>query len=140
MSRIYSVTETGRIEYGEGFVDAPKRKALGETSEHSLTKDEIAERLVKFWKGAATKHGGKVDAAWIEVFVALYPDGKLNAAESKREIVLTDQEYGKAHIQMPVRALYYSKVTGKPSIQHTEEEEILEMQPVIKALREVMSN
>lgn len=130
--------DTGFYVEGEGFVDAPKRKALGEASEHVLTKEEIAERLLNFWKGIATKHGGKVDAAWVEVFVTIYPNGDVKRADSRREIVLTDQEFGKAHLQMPVRALYYSKTTNKPSIQHTEEEEILEMKPVIDALITVL--
>jgi hypothetical protein len=39
---------------------------------------------------------------------------------------------------MPVRALYYSKTTNKPAIQHTAEEEILEMEPVINALANVL--
>lgn len=131
--------DTGFYVEGEGFIDAPKRIALGGTDENSLTKEEIAEKLLSFWKGVAAKHGGRVDAAWVESFAVLHPDGRIKISESRREIILTDQEFGKAHLQMPVRALYYSKVTGKPSIQHTEEEEILEMKPVIDALSEVLT-
>ena len=130
--------DTGFYVKGEGFVDAPKRKALGKTSEHNLTQEEITERLLNFWKGVATKHGGKVDAAWIETFVVIYPDGSVEKADSRREIILTDQEFGKAHPQMPVRALYYSKTTNKPSIQHTKEEEMLELKPIINALITVL--
>lgn len=130
--------DTGFYIEGEGFVDAPKRKALGETNEHTLTKEEIAERLLSFWKGIAKKHGGKVNAAWIEAFVVIHPDGSIRKADSRREVILTDQEFGKAHLQMPVRALYYSKTTNKPAIQHTKEEELLEMKPVIDALVKVL--
>jgi inosine/xanthosine triphosphate pyrophosphatase family protein len=130
--------DTGFYVEGEGFVDAPKRKALGETNESSLTQEEITKRLLSFWKGVATKYGGKVDAAWVETFVAIHPDGNVEKADSRREIVLTDQEFGKAHPQMPVRALYYSKTTNKPSIQHTEEEEILELKPITDALAKVL--
>ncbi|OGZ56629.1 MAG: hypothetical protein A3J04_01775 [Candidatus Ryanbacteria bacterium RIFCSPLOWO2_02_FULL_47_14] len=133
--------DTGFYVQGEGLVDTPKRKALGETSERTLTKEEIAERLLSFWKGVATKHGGKVDAAWVEAFAVLYPNGNIKVAESRREVLLTDQEFGKGHLQMPVRALYYSKATNKPAIQHnTKEEEMLEMQPVIDALKTVLTN
>ena len=131
--------DTGFYVEGEGLVDAPKRKVLGETDEHSLTKEEIAEKLLSFWKGIAKKYGGKVDAAWVEAFVVLDRNGNMRVADSRREVVLTDQEFGKAHIQMPVRALYYSKTTNKPAIQHTEEEEILEMKPVTIALSKVLN-
>lgn len=130
--------DTGFYVEGEGFVDAPKRKALGDSDENQMTKEKIAEKILEFWKGVATKHGGKVDAAWVESFVLIEPGGKIHASTSRREIVLTDQEFGRPHIQMPVRALYLSKTTNKPSIQHTEEEEILEMQPVINALKEIL--
>lgn len=130
--------DTGVYVEGEGFIDAPKREALG-VDESTLTQEEITEKLLGFWKSVATKHGGKVDAAWVEAFVVIYPDGSVKRADSRREVVLTDQEFGKAHPQMPVRALYYSKTTNKPAIQHTEEEEILEMKPVIEALVSVLN-
>lgn len=130
--------DTGFYVEGEGLVDAPKRKALGETDESTLSKEEISKILLEFWKGVANRHGGKVDAVWIEAFVVLYPDGKIREVESRREIILTNQEFGIAHIQYPIRALYYSKTTNKPAIQHTEEEEILEMKPVIDALIKVL--
>ena len=130
--------DTGFYIEGEGFVDAPKRIALGDTDENTLSKEEISKKLLNFWKGIATKHGGKVDAAWVEAFVVLYPNGEIKEADSRREEVLTDQEFGIPHIQYPVRALYYSKDTNKPAVQHTKEEEILEMKPVINALSKVL--
>jgi inosine/xanthosine triphosphate pyrophosphatase family protein len=130
--------DTGFYVEGDGFVDAPKRHALGGTDEKTLTKEEISQKLLEFWKGVATKHGGKVNAAWVESFVVVYPNKETKKAESRREIILTDQEFGTAHMQMPVRALYYSKATNKPAIQHTHEEEKLEMKPVIEALSVVL--
>ena len=131
--------DTGFWVEGEGLIDAPKRTALGEADEQDLSKEQIAEALLRFWKDVAGKHGGKVDAAWVEVFVLLMPDGLLHSAESRREVILTDQEFGDAHIQMPVRALYISKSTNKPSIQHSPEEELVEMKPVSDALRRVLT-
>ncbi len=131
--------DTGFLVEGEGFVDAPKRKALAETDEKSSTKEEIAKALLEFWKGVARLHGGKVDAAWLEAFVLFDPDGKIHTAESKREVILTDQIFGEAHIQMPMRALYISKITNKPAIQHTKEEELLELKPVTDALSKVLT-
>lgn len=131
--------DTGFFVEGEGFVDAPKRIVLGDVDENNLSKEEIAKKILDFWKGIASKHGGKVDAAWVEAFVVLYPNGEIKEAESRREVVLTDKEFGTPHIQMPVRALYYSKTTNKPAIEHTEEEEVLEMQPIVDALKRVLS-
>lgn len=130
--------DTGFYVEGEGLVDAPKRQALGVKDESLMTKEEIAKQVLEFWKGVATKYGGKVDAAWVEAFVILDPDGTVRQAESRREIVLTDQEFGEPHIQLPVRALYYSKTTGKPAILHSKEEELLEMQPIIQALKTLL--
>ncbi|MGC9968853.1 MAG: non-canonical purine NTP pyrophosphatase [Minisyncoccia bacterium] len=130
--------DTGFWVQGEGLVDAPKRKALGETDEKNLTKEEIAKTLLEFWKGIARKHGGSVDAAWVEAFVLLDPDGRMHVAESRREVVLKDKEFGTAHIQMPVRALYISKATNKPAIQHTKEEELFELKPIVDALLKVL--
>lgn len=130
--------DTGFYVEGEGFIDAPKRHALGETDEKELSKDEISKRVLDFWKGVATKHGGKVDAAWVESFVVIYPDGEVKESDSRREVLLTDQEFGTPPMQMPIRALYYSKVTNKPAIQHSDEEETLEMKPLIEALSKVL--
>ncbi len=130
--------DTGFYVEGEGFIDAPKRIALAGVAEDTLTKEAIAQRMLEFWKGIATKHGGQVDAAWVESFVVVYPDGTVTEAMSRREVVLTNQECGVPPLQMPVRALYYSKTTNKPALLHTEAEERLEMEPVITALKEVL--
>jgi hypothetical protein len=131
--------DTGFWVDGEGLIDAPKRKALKGTNEESLTKEAIATSLLKFWKGIAKHHGGRVNAAWIEEFVLLDPDGTMHTTESRREVILTDHAFGEAHVQMPVRALYISKVTNKPSIRHTKEEELLELKPITDALYKVLT-
>lgn len=131
--------DTGFWVEGEGLIDAPKRKVLGKKDEKELTKEEIAKSILEFWKNIARKHGGKVDAAWVEAFVLLDPDGVIHKAESKREVILTDQEFGEAHIQMPMRALYISKTTNKPAIQHDKEEELLELKPITDALLKILT-
>lgn len=131
--------DTGFWITGEGLIDAPKRIALAGKDEKTLTKEEIKKALLDFWKGIATKHGSQVDAAWIEAFILLDPDGTVHTAESRRDVILTDQEFGKSHIQMPVRALYISKTTNKPAIQHTQEEEQLELKPITDALTKLLT-
>jgi XTP/dITP diphosphohydrolase len=126
--------DTGFYVEGEGLVEAPKRLALGDRSEKEMNQQEIAEALLMFWKGIATKYGGEVDAAWPEAFVLVYPDGTSRMVESRREVLLTDKEFGPLHLTMPLRPLYISKMTGKPAIQHTLEEEDYELTPVRDAL------
>ncbi len=130
--------DTGFWVQGEGMINAPKRRALGDRSAEDMSAEQLSRCLLDFWKGVAAYHGGKVPAAWVESFVVLHPDGTYRVAHSRREVVLTDREFGTAPLQVPVRALYYSQATGKPAILHTEEEELQEMEPVIQALKEVL--
>lgn len=132
--------DTGFYVEGDGFVDTPKRTALEGASEKELSEEEISKRILNFWKSVATKHGGEVDAAWVEAWVLMDPNGGIKKTESRREIVLTDKEFGTPHIHMPVRALYYSKITNKPSILHTESDEIKELEPILEALRSILSD
>jgi hypothetical protein len=125
--------DTGFWVEGEGFVDAPKRIAIG-GKEDGLTKDEIGNAMREFWQNIARKHGGRVDAAWIEAFTLLDPDGRMHKAETRRDVILTDTEFGKVHAELPLRGLYISKATGKPSVLHTKDEELFEMKPLIDAL------
>lgn len=131
--------DTGFYVEGEGMVDTPKRAALGNTNEEHLTKEQSAKLVLDFWKEIASKHAGAVDAAWVEEFVLLDPNGTKLTAQSRREVVLTNKEHGAVHLQMPVRALYISKTTGKPAAQHTPDEEITEMKPLIEALSKLIA-
>ncbi len=126
--------DTGIFVVGEGLVTAPKRIALDGVDEKTLTKNEIAERMLAYWKGIAAKNGGAVDAEYLETFALLLPDGTERTADSKREMILTDTEFGIPHESFPLRSLYLSKVTGKPAITHTLEEDDLELAPVLEAL------
>ncbi|MCK5027511.1 MAG: hypothetical protein KAS07_03770 [Candidatus Pacebacteria bacterium] len=132
--------DTGFWVENEGLVEAPKRTALQGATETELTEKQVTDKLIEFWKDKATKNGGQVNAAWVEDFVLIMPDGTEHHVQSRRDIVLTDRVYGTPHPQMPVRCLYISKATNKPSIQHTEKEELLEMQPIVCALKELVKH
>jgi inosine/xanthosine triphosphate pyrophosphatase family protein len=132
--------DTGFWIETEGLVDAPKRHALQGEDESALSKEEIAEKILIFWKKKATDNGGKVNGAWVEAFILLSPDGSTKTSDSRREVILTDTAFGEPHIQMPMRALYLSKITNKPAILHTEVEELEEMQPVIDALKKLLTD
>ncbi len=130
--------DTGFWLETEGFVTAPKRVALQGESELTLSKEQVSERLLTFWQKKAADNGGQVIAAWVDVFVVLCPDNTLKTAEARREVILTDTVFGKPHIELPVRALYISRITNRPAITHTEAEEMQEMQPITEALRKVL--
>lgn len=130
--------DTGFYVEGEGFVDAPKRLALGEKNEGELSADAVDKLVLQFWKEIAAKYGGSVSAAWVESFVLLHPDGTIRHSESRREIILTDKEFAPPPSGMPIRALYLSKATGKPALLHTEEEESIEMTPITTALKVIL--
>jgi XTP/dITP diphosphohydrolase len=131
--------DTGFWVEGEGLVQTPKRSAFGTRNENSMSKEEAAKRILDFWKEIAGKYGGQVNAAWIEAFFLLDPDGKVHQTESRREVILTNQEFGEPHIQLPIRALYISRASGKPALQQSEEEDLLELQPVTDALHDILS-
>lgn len=126
--------DTGVWAEGEGMVLAPKRIALGGRDEHDMTKEEMAAAMLGFWKGIATKYGGKVNAAFSETFALVRPHGTERTIDVRREILLTDTEFGTAHISFPVRSLYISKATGKPAVTHTIEEDDIELAPVREGL------
>lgn len=126
--------DTGVWVEGEGFVNAPKRIALGDKEEKDMTREDIAAAMREFWKGIAAKHGGEVNAAFPETFALILPDGTERTIDTRREITLADKEYGTPHIQFPIRSLYISKMTGRPAVTHTQEEEDAELAPVREGL------
>jgi inosine/xanthosine triphosphate pyrophosphatase family protein len=131
--------DTGFWVKGEGLVEAPKRAALSNQSEFELSEEERFARMTRFWKDIAKKHGGKVDAAWIDAFALVDDQGQIKTREAKREVILTETEFGKPHKHFPIRALYISKLTGKPAVLHTPKEELVELEPLIQALTELLS-
>ncbi|MBI2121224.1 MAG: hypothetical protein HYU05_00825 [Candidatus Wildermuthbacteria bacterium] len=130
--------DTGFYVEGEGLVDAPKRAALGARDEKNLSEEEKSELLIRFWQSMARKHGGRVDASWIDSFVLLLPNGDSRKSEARREVILTDTIFGKTHVQLPIRSLYISKATGKPAALHTKEEDLQELLPISNALFHIL--
>lgn len=125
--------DTGFWIEPEGLIDAPKRIGLAGRDEKELTQEEITAQLITFWKEKATMYGGRVNAAWREVYVLLFPDGEMRMQEVERPVILTNREHGTAHPQLPVRGLYISKASGKPALEHTPEDELLELRPIVDA-------
>ncbi|MDP4008813.1 MAG: non-canonical purine NTP pyrophosphatase [bacterium] len=130
--------DTGFYVEGEGLVENPKRIALGENGREA-NHEEVCEAMILFWRGIAEKHGGQVEAAWIDEFTLVMPNGSVRQETAQRDVILTNTVFGQAHVQLPVRALYISKATGKPAALHTQEEELLELAPIMKALARLLS-
>ena len=123
---------------GRGTRESSRREKRSGGSRKQLSKKEIAAALVEFWQGIARKHGGKVDAAWVEAFVLLSPDGKIRRAELKREVILTDQEFGTAHIQMPVRLSISPRLRINRRSSILPRTEIMELKPITDALTKLL--
>lgn len=128
--------DAGFFVKGVGLVKNPKRIAL-DVNEEDLSKEEIYDKVLNYWKDFAEKNGGEVDAAWVDAFAVCLPDGTFCEEGARREIVLTNKVFGETHIQFPIRSLYISKITNKPAALHNEEDEILETQPIIEAFRKI---
>jgi hypothetical protein len=131
--------DAGIFVAGLGLVKNPKRIAL-DSPEDNFTKEEIYDRVINYWKDIATKKGGEIDAAWVDAFAFCMPDGTIHEEGARREIILTNQVFGEPHIQFPIRALYISKLTNKPAANHTEEDELTEIQPICSALEKLFIN
>jgi len=116
-----------------------KRNALNGADEHSFSQEEIADKMVKYYQEIAKKHGGKVDASWVDNWTLVLPDGSTKSVTTKREVWLTDKFNEKLDINFPIRSLYVVKTTGKYGNAQTEEEEIIELKPVIAGLKELLA-
>ncbi len=128
--------DAGFFVKGKGLIKNPKRIALN-GDENNFSQEEIYNLVVNYWQNFAKKNGGEVDAAWVDAFSLCMPNGEVYEEGARREIILTDKILREPHIQFPLRALYISKDTNKPAALHTEEEELLEVMPIKKALQKL---
>ncbi len=116
-----------------------KRNALGDSDEKDLSQEEIAQKILDFYIDIIKEKGGKVNGYWYEKWALVMPDGTTHINEAKRNIVLTDEIHGEVDLYFPLRSLYYSQDTGKYHHEATEEDYLLEMQPVVSALTYLLS-
>ena len=116
-----------------------KRNALAGADEKSLTVEEIAARMQKYYAGIANAHGGKVDAEWRQALCFITPEKIAVHGEAVRPVVLTDVTEGAVDPHLPLRGMYISKVTGKHALEETEEEEIQELQPITDTIKKLFT-
>lgn len=133
--------DTGLYIAGEKLdVATPKRNALDGTDESTLTQEEIAQRLSKFYCGIAEKHGGSVEGYWQDFTALRLPDGTELTQENKRHIILTNERKGEMDVYFPVRGLYKVAANGKYVVDQTEDESVyVELGPLAQALASVCS-
>ncbi|OGZ35000.1 MAG: hypothetical protein A2174_02495 [Candidatus Portnoybacteria bacterium RBG_13_41_18] len=115
-----------------------KRNALDGRNERKLSQEEIGKLIHEYYKKIVRKRGRKVDAYWQDVAALSLPDGAVNMADDKREVIITDQVKGEIDMYFPLRSLYISKATGKYIADQTEADELIEQGPFIETLKKLL--
>ncbi len=115
-----------------------KRNALKGLDEKKLTIEAIGNTMLKYYQSIADSYGGSVDAEWHNNLCLLTPDGKIRHCEAVRPVTLTNTPCGKMDPYLPLRPLYISKATGKHVLLQNEKEELLELEPITNALRDLV--
>ena len=126
----------------EGMEDVnslePKRSALKNIDKSKLSQAEICQKMIDFYKNIARKNNGRKEFYYKDYWTILYPDGTYQQTKDRRDYVLTDKELSKVDIYFPMRALYYSQVTGKSADQTKEEDYFQEFENVSEALKSLL--
>ncbi|MDD5040299.1 MAG: leucine--tRNA ligase [Patescibacteria group bacterium] len=116
-----------------------RRTALGGKDESQLSRKQIMEHIIRHYSSVAKKHGGKVNAYWIDCFALVTPDGTVRFAEARRDIILTDTLHKPVDPHFPMRSLYINVATNKRPVDETEHEEVnIELKPVKDALSKLL--
>ena len=118
---------------------AVKRNALRGADEKSLSVEEIAKRMQKYYRGIASSRGGRVGAEWRNALCFITPDGVATHVETIRPVILTNELHGKADPYLPLRGLYISKATGKYVLEQTEKEETEEQRPITLGIKKLFA-
>lgn len=112
-----------------------KRNAIGNRDESSMSRGEIAQAILDFYRTLVRERGGRVKAYWDDAFTLVFPDGTTKETRAKRPVILTDEICGEVNPYFPLRSLYIVESTGKYVSEQTPEEEWRELHPVREALR-----
>lgn len=116
-----------------------RRNALVGRDETSMTQEEIAEAMLRFYGAIAEKHGGAVSACFVDVFVGVFPDGSRRVARGERQVTLTAAVRQPLHIYFPLRSMYIAHATGKYGCEQTLAEEMQELRPYREALERLLN-
>lgn len=116
-----------------------KRNALNGIDEKTLSIEEIAQLMQKYYADIAQKRGGRVDAEWRNNLCFIDSNKSVYHIETVRPVILTSESRGKVDPYLPLRGLYISKATNKYVLEQTEEEELIELQPVTEGIKKVFT-
>ncbi len=88
----------------------------------------------------ARKYGGALDCTLQDVFTILHPDGTTAQTNSTREYKLVDRDTQEYDLYHPLNSLRISPRTGKYMDQMSEDEEKIDRQPVVDALKKLLTD
>ena len=111
-----------------------KRNALDGVDEKEFSTEEIGNKMLTYYQRIATDHGGRVDAEWRSSLCLMSSAKILKQEEAIRPTILTNEPHGIMDPFMPLRPLYISKDTNKYVLDQTDEEELIELKPIMDAL------
>lgn len=124
----------------QDFDPTKVRRAAIEKSwknESELSKQEIWECMVDFYKDIASKNGGSIDFYYIDSWAMLLPNWQIQTCQYRREYILTDTCVWDINPNTPMRSLYISKVTWKREHETTMQDYIKEFACQAEAFEEL---
>jgi leucyl-tRNA synthetase family protein len=115
-----------------------KRNALNGQKEEDFSVEEIGTMMAHYYQNIATKHGGSINAEWRNA-LTFAVKGTVKHAEAIRPVILTDQIHGSFDPHLPIRCMYKPVVTNKYVVDQTDEETMLELQPLADAFKKLLT-
>ncbi|NQV93364.1 leucine--tRNA ligase [Candidatus Kaiserbacteria bacterium] len=116
-----------------------KRNALAGQSEEGMTIEEVGNLMITYYQNVAKARGGSVDAEWHNAFCLITSKKIVSHTQTTRPVTLTDEPKGVMNPYLPLRSLYISKVTGKHVLLQSDEEELEELNPIIKGIQNLFT-
>lgn len=115
-----------------------KRNALEGKDEASMTREEVAEAIVAFYRCLVVVNGGPMPAYWEDASVLVMPNSETRAVTCRRPVILTGEVQGKLNPAFPLRSMYIVEPTRKYVCDQTVEDERLELAPYREALERLL--
>lgn len=115
-----------------------KRNALEGGDEKKLSQQEIASKMLNFYRQLAVKYGGSIDCQMKDVFTILLSNGDIFQEESNRDYQLVDRDVYNYDIFHPLNSLKISKLTGKFEDEMSEDENRIDKESLIIALSKLV--
>lgn len=115
-----------------------KRNALDGRDEATMTREDVTQAIVAFYRRLVAEHGGRMSAYWEDALALVMPNGEIRTATGRRPVILTGEIHGELSPGMPLRSMYIVEPTGKYVCDQTPEEEGRELAPYRGALKRLL--